>query len=49
MPPKKKVERAAQENVQLGPQVREGALPSLDPMAAAWKVQMLILDNEQAS
>lgn len=26
MAPKKKVERAAQENIQLGPQVREGEL-----------------------
>lgn len=27
MPPKKKVERPAQENISLGPQVREGQLP----------------------
>ena len=26
MPPKKKVERGAQENISLGPQVREGEL-----------------------
>lgn len=34
MPPKKKVERAATENISLGPQVREGQrtpLPSLSP------------------
>ncbi len=28
MPPKKKVERAATENISLGPQVREGQLSS---------------------
>ncbi len=31
MPPKKKVERAATENISLGPQVREGQRAPLQP------------------
>tara|TARA_R110002003_G_scaffold55_2_gene4937 strand:- start:18971 stop:19177 length:207 start_codon:yes stop_codon:yes gene_type:complete len=34
MPPKKKVERGAQENIQLGPQVREVSGPHPPPLSA---------------
>ena len=35
MPPKKKVERPAQENISLGPQVREGQIPKTYPSSRA--------------
>ena len=49
MPPKKKVERAATENISLGPQVREGQHAPLQPFSRVLLTTSLQVNSSSAS